>query len=115
MHELSLIQSLVSIVADSARQNSIARVNMVRLVVGEAHGALPDALGFAFQTLTSGTVCEGARLEVEGHPLVLKCKGCHREFRVKEHGWSCPECGESKSDVIGGKELYIDYYEAEEG
>jgi|GEM_PF-6522881 len=59
MHEASLIQNLLEIVLESAAANGITRVERIHLVVGEGHGALPDALDFAFRALSQDTICAG--------------------------------------------------------
>ena len=114
MHELSLIQSLISSIEESAVENGIKRVTLVKLVVGEGYGALPEALSFAFQVLTADTVCAGALLENEERPFRLKCQQCQQYFLWREHGRCCPGCGCSEADIAGGWELYIDFYEDEE-
>ncbi|WP_347488476.1 hydrogenase maturation nickel metallochaperone HypA [Desulfoscipio sp. XC116] len=113
MHELSLIQALIETVAHSAVENDIAKVNTVKIVVGEVYGALPDALDFAFRVLTKDTVCEGAVLEIDKTPLVLKCGACGSEYQPDEINWKCPACGAGGVTAISGKELYVDYYEGD--
>ena len=113
MHELSLIQSLLNIVMQSAADNGIKKVSSVVLVVGESYGALPDALDFAFHVLTQGTVCAGAALVVQKKPLVLRCKECLAEFMPHGSARRCNCCQASHAEVVSGQELYIDYYEGE--
>ena len=113
MHEVSLIQSLIETVKLSAAENDIVRVETVRIIVGAAYGALPEALDFAFQVLTKDTVCEGAVLEIDQRPLVLKCVECGSEYRPDEINRKCPNCGASRAKTISGKELYVDYYEGD--
>jgi len=114
VHEASLIQSLLEIVRESAAAHGINRVKRVHLVVGEGHGALPDALDFAFRALSLDTVCAGAELEIETRPVLYACRECGEEFAPAE--WSpvsCPRCGSGEAGLKQGKELYVDYYEGE--
>ncbi|SFG69227.1 hydrogenase nickel incorporation protein HypA/HybF [Desulfotomaculum arcticum] len=113
MHELSLIQALIETVKHSAAENDIAKVNTVRIVVGESYGALPEALDFAFQVLTKDTICEGAVLEIDKTPLVLKCGECGSEYQPDEINWKCPDCGAGGASTVSGRELYVDYYEGD--
>ncbi|MCL6636184.1 MAG: hydrogenase maturation nickel metallochaperone HypA [Peptococcaceae bacterium] len=113
MHELSLIQNLLELLFQSADENNISRVSLVKLVVGECHGALPDALDFAFGALTRGTVCEGAHLEIEASPAVFRCRQCGREFQAGTFPFLCTDCGAGGAELIRGRELYLDYYEGE--
>lgn len=113
MHEISLVQSLLETVIESSAANGIKSVHRVRLVAGEMHGALPDALQFAFEVLTPGTVCAGAVLEINKRPLMLRCKPCGREFRPAGLSWRCPDCCENGATLVSGQELYVDYYEGD--
>ncbi len=60
MHELSIMQSALSLALDQARQAGAARVHTIRLRIGALSGVVPDALEFAFEALTPGTMAEGA-------------------------------------------------------
>ncbi|GAB6181473.1 hypothetical protein JCM14036_27920 [Desulfotomaculum defluvii] len=68
MHEVSLIHGLIELITTSASEHGIKQISLIRLVVGECHGALPKALDFAFQALTRDTICQGAILELEITP-----------------------------------------------
>lgn len=113
MHELSLIQELIGMVAANARENGITRVERVRLVVGECHGALPDALSFAFEVLVPGTSCDGAVLEIEEVPASFRCRACGEEFGGGLWALRCPRCSTGGALLLRGRELYIDYYEGD--
>ena len=66
MHELSIMQSALSLALDQARQAGASRVHTIRLRIGALSGVVPDALEFAFEALVPGTLAEGAKLAVEG-------------------------------------------------
>ena len=114
MHEVSLIAGLLEMVAVSAKEQGIARVTKVHLVVGAGHGALPEALSLAFAALSQGTECAGAELTVEKLSIFLRCCACHHEYSPP--GWpyvSCPRCGSLTVQLLQGDELYVEYYEGE--
>ncbi|MEW6424543.1 MAG: hydrogenase maturation nickel metallochaperone HypA [Bacillota bacterium] len=114
MHEASLIQNLLEIVLESAAANGITRVKRVHLVVGEGHGALPDALDFAFRALSQDTICAGGVLEIETRPVLYGCRDCGGEFAGSP--WlpaDCSRCGSRQLFLKQGRELFIDYYEGE--
>jgi hydrogenase nickel incorporation protein HypA/HybF len=85
------------------------------------HGALanivPEAMRFAFEALTQGGPFEGARLELEEEPVVLRCS-CGASFSP-EHKRdllfvACPACGETRGHTVEkGRELYLLHIEAE--
>lgn len=113
MHEVSLVQSLLQTVLESAAKHGITSVHTVKLVVGELHGALPDALQFAFEVLTEETVCAGATLIVAKKPLVLRCNPCDQEFRPDHISWCCPGCNNYSHTIVSGRELFVEYYEGD--
>lgn len=113
MHELGLIQAAMEEIERAALANNIRRVVKVKLVVGKMNGALPDALQFAFGVLTPETMFEGAELEIEEVDVRLRCPACGRESVVGEITYWCPECG-ARAEIVGGRELYIDYFEGDE-
>lgn len=72
MHELSLTQNIVAIVADHAKTRIVRRV---RLAVGPLACVEPQALHFCFDLAAAGTVLEGAQLEIidaDGDALLIK-------------------------------------------
>src|SRR3954471_13535299 len=72
MHELALMDGLVSAVGERIPEG---RITAVRIEVGLLAAVLPDALRFCFDICTSGTRLEGATLdirEVSGHELRIK-------------------------------------------
>lgn len=113
MHEFSLVSDLLETVMDSAEKNGIKSVAKVKLIVGECHGALPEALLFAFKALSGDTVCSEAELDIEIKNGVLLCTACGCKFSYEILQTMCPECGSVYLDIISGRELRVDYFEGE--
>ncbi len=115
MHELSLMESVLDIVRESAGNSNIVKVNKVKLVIGKLSMALPDSLQFAFQVLAQDDMFGYAALEIEEKDVVCRCQECTQEFTVQDgYVFKCPVCGSSKAEIIAGRELYVDYFEGEE-
>lgn len=114
MHELSLVESMMSSIAESAAENNIIRVIRVKLVVGRLNLAQPELLQFAFEALRAGTIFEGATLEIEERPLLMRCRKCGETFAPDYVNFFCPGCG-GQAEIIAGQELYIEHYEGETG
>lgn len=112
MHEFSLVCDLLVTVMESAEKNGISNVTRVKLIVGECHGALPEALSFAFRALSGDTVCSTAELDIEIREGVLLCTACGHSFSY-EILQICPKCGSVYLDIISGRELRVDYFEGE--
>jgi hydrogenase nickel incorporation protein HypA/HybF len=127
MHELSLSSAIVETVE---RHAAGRRVTAVRMRIGTLRQVVPDSLGFYFEIVSRGTVCEGAHLE---HALVgamLRCPACGREWDpapspVATHGadfeatpslprFRCPKC-ESGGEVLRGGEFEVESIDVETG
>ena len=78
MHEMALCESVLQIVASTARRNAALRVKVVRLEIGELSQVEPDALRFAFDVVTRRSIADGARLEIDAVPGTAWCMQCAR-------------------------------------
>ncbi len=116
MHELSLMQSVVELVKDSAVQNNIARVKKVKLVVGKMSMALPDSLQFAFEAIAATeNLLQGAVLEIESTDVLVECQECQIITRIDDGcSFICSNCASTRVEIIQGRELHLDYYEGDE-
>ena len=114
MHELSLAQSLMDIVADSAAREGISRVRQVTAVVGEWSAIVPEVLANCYEMLAAeaGAIFEGSHLIVVTQPAMGECKACGERFPAEVTGLLCPTCG-SAARLITGTELAVDSYEGD--
>ena len=113
MHELGIAQSVLEAVQAEAAKRSSKPVK-VGLRIGELSAIDPDALRFSFEALTAETDLEGLELQIELCPRRHRCRGCGREFDVKGFIFDCPQCGDNRTECIGGEELQLAYIELEE-
>jgi hydrogenase nickel incorporation protein HypA/HybF len=93
MHEFSLIQALVSRVAEEARRRQALKVHSLTIRVGELSGVEPELLQGAYDLFRAGTVCEEAALRVERIPARWGCPRCNRPIALGE-ALRCPACDE---------------------
>lgn len=118
MHELSLAYEILRSVDAAAKENGLARVTRVGVVVGKMSSVLPEALAFSFDAIkaevTSWTpgVFAGARLEIEEREVEARCRACGHLFALGQD-LVCPKCGASTLDLAGGTELFIDSFDGE--
>jgi len=117
MHELSLATTLLALVEEELAKHHLTKLHVVRVRHGALANVVPEALSFAFEALTQGGPFEGARLEMEEEPLVLRCV-CGASFspgRTQEPLFPpCPACGETRGHTVEkGRELYLQQLEAE--
>lgn len=103
MHELGITRNIVEIVNERAEG---ARVSRVMLAVGELTAVIPEALHFCFDTVTQGTLLEGAELQIEQIAGRARCDRCGNEFAMPLTGAHC-ECGSRSYALLSGEELKI--------
>lgn len=111
MHELSLSGAIVNTVVKHAGER---RVSVVTMRIGRLRQVVPDTLEFYFDFVARGTVCEGARLELELIPARLACGPCEREWTVEFPDFRCPTCLEGGVEVITGNEFEVESIDVEE-
>lgn len=111
MHELSLVESLVTSLEELARRERWSRVREVRLRLGALRQVVPAVLEFCFQSAVEGTLLAGASLTFEEVPAVLRCDGCGGEVPL---GTRCPSCGAPGGALLSGMELEIVSVDVEE-
>ena len=90
------------------------RVTVVELRVGKLRQVIPDTLEFYFEFVARGTVCEGARLELEVVEASLRCEACDREWEIEIPAFRCPTCGGAEVAVASGNEFEVESIEVEE-
>jgi hydrogenase nickel incorporation protein HypA/HybF len=114
VHELSIMESVLNIVRDSAEQSNIRKVNKLKLVIGNLSMVLPDSLQFCFQVLSQEDLFRDAVLEIEARDIIIYCTACDQQF-LQEDGlcFTCPDCGAAEIEIVSGRELYLDYYEGD--
>ena len=103
MHELSLTQDLVSLIAENCAGR---RVTRVVLEVGKLSAVVPDAFRFCFDLCTEGTVVEGAELEIVELPGRARCRDCAAEIQLDSPFGRCT-CGSGALQFLCGEELRL--------
>jgi hydrogenase nickel incorporation protein HypA/HybF len=113
MHELSIMDSALTIALEQARKSGATRVHTLRLRIGALSGVIPDALQFAFEALAAGTAAEGAQMIIENVPARFWCEQCQREFPSENLFSDCPDCGKPSGELRGGREMELASMEVE--
>ena len=107
------MQSVLENVATSAREAGAERICEIRLVIGEMREVIPDAMEFAFEALAPDTLCEGATLTMTMIKPRSRCNQCGEEFEHDRFHWMCPACDSLATELLAGRELYIDAIEVD--
>ena len=103
MHELGITQSIVGICLENS--GGVA-VKSVILEIGKLSAVMPDAVRFCFDICASGTLVEGAALEIIETPGMAECQSCAVRIPVSTLFGRCV-CGSSSLKVIAGEELKV--------
>lgn len=110
MHELPVINSILSIVIKHAESNQVKKVVTIYLRVGVLSDLEDQWMQQYFDHLSKGGVAEGAKLVIERVPAVMRCTACGFSFEIDvKSGMKpvCPECGGEKHTLESGREYYI--------
>jgi hydrogenase nickel incorporation protein HypA/HybF len=111
VHELSLAGAIVNTVVKHADGRP---VTLVSVRSGRLRQVVPDTLEFYFGFVAAGTVCEGARLEQEIVPALLRCGACEREWEIDFPDFRCESCGGADVEVLSGNEFEVESIDVEE-
>lgn len=107
MHELAIMDSALNMAIDQAEKAGAIRVHAIRLRIGALSGVVPEALQFAFEALASGTIADGASLDIEKVPARFWCPTCAQEFQSDDFFAECPGCHRPSGDLRGGREMEL--------
>ena len=113
MHELSIISNLLGIIEEVAEEHHLTKITTVKLQLGKLQQIVPEALTFAFTTVSEGTKAEGAILDVEYVPITMQCNACQTQFIVEEHLYLCPACEHTDLTMLHGAEILLESLEGE--
>ena len=108
------MQSVLETVETTAREANAGRVTAIRLVIGDMTEVFFDSMELAFEALSPDTVCEGATLTLQRVSTRSRCSVCGTEFEHDRFHWACPSCDSLATELLAGREMYIDSIEIEE-
>ncbi len=111
MHELSIADAIVQI---ALRHADGRPVTAVEVSVGHLRQVVPSSLEFAFELLCSGTLLEGARLELHEITPRGRCRGCAAHTELHDFPLRCERCGGLDLELLSGEELRVEALEMEE-
>jgi hydrogenase nickel incorporation protein HypA/HybF len=108
MHEMTITQSIMDIVLDTAKEKDAKKVTSVTLVVGSLSQVVPDCVAFYFEIMTKDTIAEGAEFIVKEVPATAECAKCGTVFEAEDMSLQCTKCGELFGKLISGRELSVE-------
>ncbi len=114
MHEMSLVQGLLSQLHDLAREHKKTKVITVRMEIGPLSGVVIDSFQFGFDILSKeAPLTREASLVIESSPATYRCCGCGLEVEAEKRPDTCPACTETLLIPEGGDEIILRQVEME--
>lgn len=110
---MTISQSILKLVIPAAEEAGAKRILKIRMRVGELSGIIPSFLDKCFVQMSEGTIAEGAKLEYEMVPALIRCKDCGSEGDIDRKNYCCRECGSLKVKIISGREHLVQDLEVE--
>lgn len=107
MHEVSLMESVIALAAQRAKQQHAETIHRICLDVGAASGVVPEALEFAFEIVAQRTIAESAQLDIKVVPVQCFCASCEQEFQPEGVFYECPCCHQLSWKVLRGSTLEL--------
>ena len=114
MHELSIAESILTIVKKEVSQGDYRGVTRIHVKVGALTALIPECLTTAFEAVSRGTIAENAVLEIEEVEARGTCRACGTVFVADTLLGLCPSCGSTDVAVAGGDDLTVDSMEVEQ-
>jgi len=114
MHEVTVCDSLLDLVEETARKHGAKQVISVRVRIGEISGVVPELLLHAFEVLApERQLTRKASLVMDRVKPLARCEACGKDFEPTDYIFICPACGSGKTKLIAGDELSLDRIEME--
>ena len=107
MHEYSIVQSLIDLAEENAKQNNAKKVTKLEIKVGVLSGVEIPLLETAFNTFKEDTICDNAEFIIISQPIVVKCRECQKESTLEKNEYECPNCKSQNLEVLDGEEMYL--------
>ncbi len=86
MHELSIVQALISELSPYAKR----KISLIKVEVGKLSCIDPHSLSFCFDLVKSSANLAEAKLVVAQHYGLAKCNDCQCQFELTDPGLACP-------------------------
>ena len=109
MHEFAFARQIAEVAIKTAQRYNAKKITVVFLEIGELTLIVPELLKKSFEMATTGTLAEGAELDITMIPGRIKCRDCGKESGVtlSEEAtltglqlFQCQHCGSKNTEVL---------------
>ena len=105
LHELSLTQNIVDLAVEHAGRENAKKILSITLEIGALSGVIAEAVEFAFEICSKGTLAEGAALHIRHIDGRGRCLDCHEESELETLTHVCHHCGSLALETLQGQEM----------
>jgi hydrogenase nickel incorporation protein HypA/HybF len=113
MHELAVTESILEISLRAAQAQNALRITDIFLKIGQWSSIVDDSVQFYWDTISEGTIAQGATLRFERIPTQLLCLDCAHAYRPADSELRCPQCGSLRVHVQQGEEFQVESIQIE--
>ncbi len=107
MHEYSIVSSLLDLCEENVQKESAKKIIKVEVKIGVLSGVEPYLLQSAFDAFKEKTVCDSAEFVIHMQEVVIQCNKCNKEFTLKKHEFTCPNCKSFDIVTLDGENMYL--------
>lgn len=113
MHELSIAEAVIDLIEASAVTEKFRRVKTIFLEIGKISHIEVQALEFCFDSVSHGTLAEGAQLKIIEVAGLGHCMDCDIDVAIEQLYDPCPVCGGFRVTPQSGTEMRVKELEVE--
>ena len=113
MHELTVIQEILNISSQVARENGLKKIDKIHLHVGKMQHLNEEILQHSFEAAKAEGSAREAILKLTWLPVVLKCNACSETLSIDSESFLCRNCGSGDIEIVQGMELFINSIEGD--
>ncbi|MBS4274893.1 hydrogenase maturation nickel metallochaperone HypA [Campylobacter vulpis] len=108
MHELSVVESLITLCEENAREQNAKEISEIYIKIGRLSGVEIPLFERCFETFKeNSTLCQNAKLFIEIAELEILCLSCGEKSILKENVFQCPLCQNVDLKVLDGDEMIL--------
>ncbi|EAK4279964.1 hydrogenase maturation nickel metallochaperone HypA [Campylobacter upsaliensis] len=108
MHELSIVESLITLCEENATTQNAKEINEIYVKIGRLSGVEISLFKRCFETFRENSIlCQNSKLFIEIAELEILCLSCGEKSILKENVFQCPQCQSVDLKVLDGDEMVL--------
>ncbi|NDJ27877.1 hydrogenase maturation nickel metallochaperone HypA [Campylobacter sp. MIT 19-121] len=108
MHELSIVESLITLCEQNAKEQNATQISEVYVKIGRLSGIESELFKRCFDTFKlNSSFCKQAKLFIEQSELEITCFECGQNSILKQNEFKCPHCQSTELKIISGEDLLL--------